>query len=96
VQNLNAIPTEKDFKIYMIETKHGEPHPDTGIPPSFVTIKSETILGKNHQFFIEMGRPTKIYFSLSRFHQLSNIRNKVLQKKFQMYLSNVSNRSMLY
>ncbi|EZA51369.1 Vacuolar protein sorting-associated protein 13B [Ooceraea biroi] len=78
VQNLSAIPTEKDFKVYMIETKHGDPHPDTGIPPSFATIKSETILGKNRQFFIEMGRPTKIYFSLSRFHQLSNIRNKVL------------------
>ncbi|XP_050449510.1 intermembrane lipid transfer protein VPS13B isoform X1 [Cataglyphis hispanica] len=77
-QNLNTIPTEKDFKIFIIETKHGDLHPDTGIPPSFVTIKSETILGKNRQFFIEMGRPTKIHLSLSRLNQLYNIRNKVL------------------
>ncbi|XP_024883780.1 uncharacterized protein LOC112464158 [Temnothorax curvispinosus] len=77
-QNLNAIPSEKDFKIYMIETNHGDPHPDTGIPPSFATIKSEMILGKNRQFFIEMGRPTKVHFSLSRLNQLYNIRNKVL------------------
>ncbi|XP_071652871.1 intermembrane lipid transfer protein VPS13B isoform X2 [Temnothorax longispinosus] len=77
-QNLNAIPSEKDFKIYMIETKHGDPHPDTGIPPSFTTIKSEMILGKNRQFFIEMGRPTKVHLSLSRLNQLYNIRNKVL------------------
>ncbi|XP_012543255.1 vacuolar protein sorting-associated protein 13B isoform X3 [Monomorium pharaonis] len=77
-QNLKAIPTEKDFKIYMIETKHGDPHPDTGIPPSFATVKSETILGKNRQFSIEMGRPTKIHLSLSRLNQLYAIQNKVL------------------
>ncbi|XP_070530231.1 intermembrane lipid transfer protein VPS13B isoform X2 [Cardiocondyla obscurior] len=77
-QNLNIIPSEKDFKIYMIETKHGDPHPDTGIPPSFATIKSEMILGKNRQFFIEMGRPTKVHLSLSRLNQLYDIRNKVL------------------
>ncbi|XP_067209482.1 intermembrane lipid transfer protein VPS13B isoform X1 [Linepithema humile] len=77
-QNLNTIPTERDFKIYMIETKHGDPHPDTGIPPSFATVKSETILGRNRQFFIEMGRPTKVHLSLSRFNQLYNIQNKIL------------------
>ncbi|XP_011871179.1 PREDICTED: vacuolar protein sorting-associated protein 13B isoform X1 [Vollenhovia emeryi] len=77
-QNLNVIPSEKDFKIYMIETKHGDPHPDTGIPPSFATIKSEMILCKNRQFFIEMGRPTKVHLSLSRLNQLYDIRNKVL------------------
>ncbi|XP_020300480.1 vacuolar protein sorting-associated protein 13B isoform X2 [Pseudomyrmex gracilis] len=77
-QSLNTIPTEKDFKIYMIETKHGDPHPDTGIPPSFVTIKSETILGKNRQVLVEMGRPTKVHLSLSRINQLYTIQNKVL------------------
>ncbi|XP_032691389.1 vacuolar protein sorting-associated protein 13B isoform X2 [Odontomachus brunneus] len=77
-QNLNTVPTGKDFKIYMIETKHGDPHPDTGIPPSFATVKSETILGKNRQFFIEMGRPTKVHLSLSRLNKLYNIQNKVL------------------
>lgn len=68
----------------MIETKHGDLHPDTGIPPSFATIKSEMILGKNRQFFIEMGRPTKIHLSLSRLNQLYNIQNKVFHKKRKM------------
>lgn len=65
----------------MIETKHGDPHPDTGIPPSFATVKSETILGKNRQFFIEMGRPTKVHLSLSRLNQLCNIKDKVLHDR---------------
>lgn len=69
----------------MIETKQGDPHPDTGIPPSFVTIKSEMILGKNRQFFIEMGRPTKVHLSLSRLNQLYDIRNKVINKKYIKY-----------
>lgn len=69
----------------MIETKHGDPHPDTGIPPSFVTVKSEMILGKNCQFFIEMGRPTKVHLSLSRLNQLYNIRNKVLNEECATY-----------
>ncbi|XP_039314180.1 vacuolar protein sorting-associated protein 13B [Solenopsis invicta] len=77
-QTLNTIPTEKNFKIYMIETKHGDPHPDTGIPPSFATVKSEMILGKSRQFFIEMGRPAKVHLSLSRLNQVYDIRNKVL------------------
>ena len=67
----------------MIETKHGDPHPDTGIPPSFATVKSETILGKNRQFSIEMGRPTKIHLSLSRLNQLYAIQNKVLNENMQ-------------
>ncbi|EFN83982.1 Vacuolar protein sorting-associated protein 13B [Harpegnathos saltator] len=88
-QNLNTVPTEQNFKVYMIETKHGDPHPDTGIPPSFATIKSETILGKNQQFFIEMGRPTKVHLSLSRLSQLYNIQNKVLSCFIGNYIMQV-------
>ncbi|XP_076165604.1 vacuolar protein sorting 13B isoform X1 [Ptiloglossa arizonensis] len=77
-QELISIPTEKDFKVFMIETKNGDLHPDTGIPPSFVTMKYEKTLGKNSQFSIDMGRPTKIYFSLSRLSQIYVMQNKIL------------------
>ncbi|KOC70976.1 Vacuolar protein sorting-associated protein 13B [Habropoda laboriosa] len=77
-QELIAIPTQKDFKVFMIETKNGDLHPDTGIPPSFITLKYEKTLGKNSQFFIDMGRPTKFYFSLSRLNQIRTIMREIL------------------
>ncbi|XP_076241466.1 vacuolar protein sorting 13B [Calliopsis andreniformis] len=77
-QVLISIPTEKDFKVFMIETKNGDLHPDTGIPPSFVTMKYEKTLGKNPQFSINMGRPTKIHFSLSRLNQICIMQNKIM------------------
>lgn len=79
-QVLISIPTEKDFKVFMIETKNGDLHPDTGIPPSFVTIKYDKTLGKNPQFSIDMGRPTKIHFSLSRLGQIYIMQNKVMYR----------------
>ncbi|CAL7938023.1 unnamed protein product [Xylocopa violacea] len=77
-QELVSIPTEKDFKVFMIETKNGDLHPDTGIPPSFITMKYEKTVGKNPQFFIDMGRPTKVHFSLSRLNQIYMTKNKIL------------------
>ncbi|XP_029039570.2 vacuolar protein sorting-associated protein 13B isoform X3 [Osmia bicornis bicornis] len=77
-RELISIPTEKDFKVFMIETKNGDLHPDTGIPPSFITVKYEKTLGKNPQFSVDMGRPTKIHFSLSRLSQMYIIKNKIL------------------
>lgn len=65
----------------MIETKNGDLHPDTGIPPSFITVKYEKTLGKNPQFSVDMGRPTKIHFSLSRLSQMYTIKNKVMLYK---------------
>lgn len=80
-QELTSIPTEKDFNIYMIQTKSGIPHPDTGIPPSFVIIKCEKYPGKNTHFFVDMGRPTKVYFSLSRLNLINDINSKVLHDR---------------
>ncbi|XP_015175870.1 PREDICTED: vacuolar protein sorting-associated protein 13B isoform X1 [Polistes dominula] len=77
-QDLRSIPSEKDFTIFIIQTKNGEPHPDTGIPPSFVTVKCEKYPGKNTHFFMDMGRPTKIHFSLSRLNQIYDINSKIM------------------
>ncbi|XP_076678481.1 vacuolar protein sorting 13B isoform X2 [Andrena cerasifolii] len=86
-QVLVSIPTEKDFRVFMIETKNGDLHPDTGIPPSFVTMKYEKTLGKNPQFSVDMGRPTKIYFSLSRLSQIYVMQNKILSCYMNQYES---------
>ncbi|XP_076295219.1 vacuolar protein sorting 13B isoform X2 [Lasioglossum baleicum] len=82
---LNSIPTEKDFTMFMIETKNGDLHPDTGIPPSFVTMKYEKTIGKNPQFSVDMGRPTKVYFSLSRLNQIHVMQNKILPYFINQY-----------
>lgn len=84
-QELISIPTEKDFKVFMIETKNGDLHPDTGIPPSFITMKYEKTITKNPQYFIDMGRPTKIYFSLSRLNQIYIIKNKIQSRFIKQY-----------
>ena len=76
-ENSTTIPNEKDFRICLMETKNGEPHPDTGIPPSFLVIKWEKAVGKNPQMNIDLGRPTKLYVSLSRLEKLISIRTKV-------------------
>ncbi|XP_015594814.1 vacuolar protein sorting-associated protein 13B isoform X2 [Cephus cinctus] len=77
-QELTSIPNPTDFKIHLIETKNGDPHPDTGIPPSFLIVKCQQSHGKSPEFFINMERPTKVHCSLSRLNQIDSIRNKVL------------------
>lgn len=72
-----SIPNESNFKVCLVETKNGEPHPDTGIPPSFLVIKCDMFGGKNPQLNVDMGRPTKVHFSLSRLNKLMHIKNKV-------------------
>ncbi|XP_043519945.1 vacuolar protein sorting-associated protein 13B isoform X2 [Frieseomelitta varia] len=84
-KELISIPREKDFKVFMIETKNGDLHPDTGIPPSFITMKYEKTIGKNPQFLIDVGRPTKIYFSLSRLNQIYIIKSKILSCFIKQY-----------
>ncbi|KAJ8683631.1 hypothetical protein QAD02_019423 [Eretmocerus hayati] len=73
----SSIPTSSDFKIALIETKSGDPHPETGVPPSFVVMKYETSAGKGPQLSIDMGRPTKLHFSLSRLDDLVHVKNKL-------------------
>ncbi|XP_043466399.1 vacuolar protein sorting-associated protein 13B [Leptopilina heterotoma] len=76
-QDYTSMPTSEDFKVFIIQVKSGERHPDTGIPPSFITIKCETLPGKSPQFFLDMGRPTKMYFSLERQKKVNSILEKV-------------------
>lgn len=76
--NRRLIPTEEDFTIHLLETKSGEPHPDTGILPAFFTAKWVLGLGKPSSLDINIAKPVKVFFSMSRWNRLLYIRNKVL------------------
>lgn len=69
--------TNNSIYTYIIETKNGEPPPDTGIPPSFITFKCDLSLNKNIQYSVDLGRPTKVFFSNSCFNKIMNLKNKV-------------------
>lgn len=71
------MPAESDFKVCLMETKNGEPHPDTGIPPSFLVIKYDMLAAKSPQLNVIMGRPTKVHFSLSRLNDILYMIDKV-------------------
>ncbi|XP_067008128.2 intermembrane lipid transfer protein VPS13B [Anabrus simplex] len=76
---VKAIPTLEDFSEVLLETKCGEPHPVTGIPPSFLTIKWSRALNKAAKLEVDLGRPTKLYFSLARWQYLEAVKEKVLR-----------------
>ncbi|XP_008205594.1 vacuolar protein sorting-associated protein 13B isoform X1 [Nasonia vitripennis] len=88
-----SMPTESDFKVCLIETKNGEPHPDTGIPPSFLVIKYDMLATKNPQLNVIMGRPTKVHFSLSRLNDVLYIIDKVTACFSSEYSINLTSKS---
>ncbi|XP_023313825.1 vacuolar protein sorting-associated protein 13B isoform X2 [Trichogramma pretiosum] len=71
-----SIPSASDFTTFILETKSGEAHLDTGIPPSFLVVKWDAC--KNSQMSINMGRPTKVHFSLARLDKLLRIRDQLI------------------
>ncbi|CAB0041010.1 unnamed protein product, partial [Trichogramma brassicae] len=71
-----SIPSAGDFTTFILETKSGEAHLDTGIPPSFLVVKWDAC--KNSQMSVNMGRPTKCHFSLARLDKLLRIRDQLV------------------
>lgn len=76
---LNAMPTEKDYPINLLETKSGMPDPDTGVHPAFFTLKWSRGLGKPATVDIEIARPTRILCSVTRWNHLIVIKDKILK-----------------
>ena len=71
------IPRKDDFSSILLETKNGDPHPNTGIPPAFLTAKWSQSVGKASVIDLELGRPTKLYGSISQWYFISAIYDKV-------------------
>lgn len=83
-----GIPRPEDFLSVLLETKGGDPHPDTGIPPAFLTVKWSESVGKASKIEVEMGRPTKIYYSIALWRFIDDIQKKL---KHCFYVSVFSN-----
>jgi vacuolar protein sorting-associated protein 13B len=72
-----GIPRPEDFSSILLETKGGDPHPDTGIPPAFLTVKWSQSVGKASKIDVELGRPTKMYYSIAHWHFIDGIQKKL-------------------
>ncbi|GLH10327.1 Vacuolar protein sorting-associated protein 13 [Gryllus bimaculatus] len=73
------IPAVEDFKSVLLETRGGDPHPGTGIPPSFLTVRWSRTLSKPPKLDVNMGRPTKVHISLSRINYMASVQKKLFE-----------------
>jgi hypothetical protein len=72
-----AVPRAEDFLSVLLETKGGDPHLDTGIPPAFLTVKWFESVGKASKLDVELGRPAKMYYSITQWRFIDAVQKKV-------------------
>jgi hypothetical protein len=72
-----GIPRPEDFLSVLLETKGGDPHPDTGIPPAFLTVKWSESVGKASKIDVELGRPTRMHYSIAQWRFIDAIQKKL-------------------
>nr|CAD7196002.1 unnamed protein product [Timema douglasi] len=70
-------PKLENFPTILLETKSGDPHQETGIPPSFLTVIWSKGIGKPAKLEIDLGRPTKCHLSVARLNYLEGIVRKI-------------------
>ncbi|XP_008548362.1 intermembrane lipid transfer protein VPS13B [Microplitis demolitor] len=70
-----ALPDADCYKNVLVQTKSGDPHPITGIPPSIFVVKWENNSGYC-KISAEVGRPTKINVSSALIDQINNLNNE--------------------
>ncbi|KAJ8868198.1 hypothetical protein PR048_032007 [Dryococelus australis] len=74
----SSIPKQEHFSTPILETKAGDSHPDTGIPPSFLTAIWSKSIGKAAFLELELGRPTKLDISVELLTHLQQMTSKLL------------------
>nr|CAI5821779.1 unnamed protein product [Callosobruchus analis] len=73
------VPTEDDYPISLLETKCGQPDPNTGILPAFFTLKYVKPANKHGAHLdLDIAKPTKILCSMSRWSYLLIIRDRLM------------------
>lgn len=77
-KGLNHMPMESDFAISLLETRRGSPDPDNGIPPAFFTANWVKSVGKPPSLCVQIGKPTRILCSMTRWHHLLTLKDKIL------------------
>ena len=76
---IDHLPSQKDFKMYLLETKTGICDPITGIPPAFVTLKCTKSFRKSPVVDIDLGRPIRINYSSDKLEHLIFIKNLITE-----------------
>ncbi|KAK3589215.1 hypothetical protein CHS0354_020076 [Potamilus streckersoni] len=66
VSETKRLPDSSDFMVYWLETKPGQPHPSTGIPPSLFTLKVINFLIEPATVILKLERPVKPCVSFSK------------------------------
>lgn len=74
---VSNVPTEEDFPIHLLQTRAGVPDPNTGILPSFFTLKYTCSLGKNATLDIDVSKPMKILYSTTKWGYILTVKEKV-------------------
>ncbi|XP_044597394.1 vacuolar protein sorting-associated protein 13B [Cotesia glomerata] len=72
-----SLPNVDCYQNVLLQTKNGDPHPTTGIPPSFLVIKWENN-AEHCSILTDIGRPTKINVSSSLIDQINNLNHELV------------------
>ncbi|XP_042214275.1 vacuolar protein sorting-associated protein 13B-like isoform X1 [Homarus americanus] len=67
------LPCPEDYTTSWLETKPGDPHPKTGIPPALLVISASDFLHRPARINVEVGRPVRLYLSESRWQQVIHV-----------------------
>ncbi|KAK3850769.1 hypothetical protein Pcinc_042542 [Petrolisthes cinctipes] len=67
------LPCAEDYTTSWLETKPGDPHPKTCIPPALLLISATDFIHKPARINIEVGRPVRFYLSESRCQQVVHV-----------------------
>ncbi|XP_044753199.1 vacuolar protein sorting-associated protein 13B isoform X2 [Coccinella septempunctata] len=73
-----SIPTAQDYHVTILETLAGMPHPETGIPPAFLTVKVTTKLNYNSVLDVDFARPTRILCSKDICYDILGIQQAIM------------------
>ncbi|XP_048244061.1 vacuolar protein sorting-associated protein 13B-like isoform X2 [Haliotis rufescens] len=70
VDEHRLLPDCSDFSSYWIESRAGQPHPKTGIPPSLYTLQITDFLQQPACVTLKLERPIKVNLSLNKVDQI--------------------------
>ncbi|KAK8395541.1 hypothetical protein O3P69_005567 [Scylla paramamosain] len=70
---VKQLPCPEDYSTSWLETKPGDPHPKTGIPPALLVISATDFLHKPGCISVEVGRPVRFFLSESRWQQVNHV-----------------------
>ncbi|XP_076064236.1 vacuolar protein sorting 13B isoform X2 [Oratosquilla oratoria] len=68
--DIKHVPSAEDYTCPWLETRPGDPHPKTGIPPALLLFSTTDFLHKPAKVNVEIGRPIRVCLSESKWQQI--------------------------